>query len=151
MKTFVLALVLLCAPVLAQAQTTCAANCVLTVGQSFTLVGDADTVNTTGYRIYMDGVKQGADLPLSTLQAGSITVAAIVAPTRGTHTLILSAFNPDVESKSDPFTFTTIMAPPKKPGNLRLLFTVILAEDGSIQWKFLGIDTADSVPAGGIQ
>jgi hypothetical protein len=133
----------------AHAQTTCAANCVLTVGQSFTLVADADPVNTTGYRIYMDGVKQGVDLPLSALQAGSITVAAIVAPARGSHTLIVSAFNPDVESKSDPFTFTTIMAPPKKPGNLRLLFTVILAEDGTIQFKFLGIDAfTDGVLAG---
>lgn len=136
-----------CHAAVLQAQTTCAANCVLTAGQSFTLVADADPANATGFRIYLDGVKQGADLPLSALQAGSITVAALVAPARGTHTLIVSAFNPDVESKSDPFTFTTITAPPKKPGNLRLLFTVILADDGTIQFKFLGIDMADPVPA----
>lgn len=150
MPRWVSVLALLCLSALpVSAQTTCAANCVLTVGQAFTLVGDANPTNTTGFRLYMDGVKQGVDLPLTALQAGSVTVAAIVAPTRGTHALILSAFNQDFESKSDPFTFTTVLPPPTKPGNLRLLFTVILAEDGTIQFKFLGIEPATDVVIAG--
>lgn len=138
--------VLLALAVPVSAQTPCSVNCVLTAGQSYTAVYDHDGLNTTGYRFYIDGTKVGTDIPMSALQSGSVTVPALVAPTRGTHTVQMGAFNQDFETKSDPTTFTTVLSAPKKPGNLRLLFTVTLAEDGSIQWKFLGIDTADPVP-----
>lgn len=132
----------------ASAQTTCSVNCVLTAGVPFTAAATHDGLNTTGYRVYIDTVKVGADLPLTALQSGTVTFGPFVAPARGTHTIQLSAFNPDIETKGDLFTFTTVLPAPAKPGPLRLIFTVTLAEDGTIKFQFLGIDPSEpAVPA----
>lgn len=139
-------LVIACLPTPAAAQTPCSSNCVLAVGESFSAVADHDGANTVGYRLYIDNVKVGTDVPLASLQAGSVTVAALVAPARGSHTLQISAYNADFESKSDPFAFTTKLPPPGKPGNLRLLFAVVVADDGSVSFKFVGFDGVPPMP-----
>lgn len=127
------------------AQTACPAPCSLTVGQTFSLNATHDGANTTGYRVYLDGVKVGADLPLSALTSGSVSVAALVAPARGSHTVQLGAFNPDSETKSDPLSFTTTLPAPSKSGPVRIVITVTTAEDGSMQFRIVGIEP---VPGG---
>lgn len=113
-------LVLFAMPVYAQA-TTCSANCSLVVGQAFQVQADHDGVNTDGYRVIIDGVQVGADMPLSALVAGVVTSLQIAAPARGTHTVGLQAFNVDGSALSNLVALTTKKAPPGKPNNPRIL------------------------------
>src|SRR5688500_7177293 len=102
------------------AQTVCPNPCVLTIGQSFTVIADhAPSPNVEGYRVYLNNVKQGADLPVSALQNGSLTVSSLVAATRGPQSIQIAAFNADAETRSDPVTFSVRLPAPTKPGNLR--------------------------------
>ena len=128
-----------------QAQTTCAAPCTLTVGQTFTLTATHDGKDTTGYRVYLDGTNVGSDVSLTALSSGAVTVASLVAPARGAHNLQLGAFNLDNETKSDPLPFTTKSPAPSKPGGTQILIAVTVAEDGSLQFKVTGIE-----PGGGL-
>lgn len=107
----------------AAAQTVCPTPCSLNVGQVYSLLADHDGTDTIGYRVYLDGVKVGADLSMNALAAGVVTVSSLVAPARGTHTLQMSAFNEDWDVKSDPLTFTSKKKAPGKPGNARITIT----------------------------
>lgn len=130
----------LCATRGAGAQTVCPNPCALSVGQSYSVTADHDGANTTGYRLYVDSVKQGGDLLLTALQSGSVTVSALVASSRGTHTFQFSAFNEDAESKGDPLSFTIKKPPPNKPTNHRIILAVSVAANGEISVKVVGIE-----------
>jgi len=119
------------------AQTACPSPCTVDVGQAFTVTASHGGQNTTGYRIYVDGVKVGSDLPFSQLSSGTVTVAALVAPARGTHTIQLAAFNADKETKSDPFTMISTLPAPPKPGPVQLLLAITVAENGDVTLKML--------------
>jgi hypothetical protein len=130
------------------AQTVCPNPCSLTIGQSFSVQADVTPgPNLDGFRVYLDNVKQGADLPVTALQNGVVTIPSLTAPARGTHTIQIASFNADGESRSDPLTFSVRLPAPAKPGNLRILIAVVVAEDGSFTFKVVGIEEVD--PAGG--
>jgi hypothetical protein len=119
------------------AQTPCPSPCTLTVGQTYAVTASHDGLNVTGYRVYLDGAKLGADLPITALQSGTVTVAALTAPARGAHSLQLAAFNEDAETKSDPYAFTVKKAAPAKPGPVQLLLSITVAEDGTVTFKMV--------------
>jgi hypothetical protein len=128
------------APSLAHAQTVCSSPCTLTLGAAYSVAADHDGLNTTGYRVYVDGVKVGNDVPLSQLASGAVTISGLVAPGRGQHSLQVAAFNEDWETKSDPFVFTVKKQPPGKPGNTRILIAVTASENGSVSFKVIAIE-----------
>jgi hypothetical protein len=119
--------VLLCALLLASpvaAQTVCPNPCTLVAGTPYGVMADHDGVNTTGYRVLVDGAQVGADLPFSALAGGVVTSATLTVPARGSHTIQLAAFNPDWSIASDPLSFAAKMKAPGKPINPRL-FTAL--------------------------
>lgn len=84
-SVLVLALVLLASPVLAQ--TECTADCAVTVGQPFTVKFDPQPTDANVYRVKIDGVQVGQDLPLTTTSVSGVTVS-----TTGDHFLTVTAF-----------------------------------------------------------
>jgi hypothetical protein len=148
MTRLTLCLLLLATP--ATAQTTCPAPgpCTVTVGQAYAVAADITpwtAVNApAGFRFYINGVKTGADLTLSALSAGVVTVAGLVAPARGSYTLEMTAFNADGESpKSAPaLTLVSKLATPPTPGNVRIILAVSLI-DGQLRFEFRGIETIE--------
>lgn len=122
----------------ATAQVVCPNPCTIDVGKSFSFAADHDGVNTTGYRVYLDGVKTGPDLLVSALQAGAITVT-LTAPARGSHALQLAAFNLDQETKSAPLTLVTRSPAPTAPTNLRITIVAQIARDGSVSFKIVDV------------
>ena len=128
----------------AQAQTPCASPCVVEVGKAFSVLADHDGVNTTGYRLYLDNVKVGADIPMSALVAGTVTISAGVGPARGSHTVQLAAFNADGETRGVAFPFTTKLQAPTAPTNQRIIIGVTL-RDGTITLEVLSVETLDPI------
>lgn len=125
------------------AQTVCASPCTLTAGQSYTLQADHDGSNTSGYRIYLDGVKVGNDVPVSALVLanGAITFVNMIAPAAGSHTIQIGAYNTTGESKSTALAFTTVVPPPAPPTNLRIIITATMAADGTLQFKVTSVES----------
>jgi hypothetical protein len=102
--------------------------------QSFSVEFTHDGLNTTGYRVFVDGVKVGSDLPLSALTAGKVTASVAGVP-RGAHTVQVSAFNLDAEAKSAALPFTAVDPTPATPTNLTIKLVVQIAGDGSVTLK----------------
>lgn len=122
------ACLLVCVLLLARpvaAQTVCPNPCTLVQGTTFGVMADHDGINTTGYRLIVDGAQSGADMPMSALAGGVVTVANLTVPARGTHTIQIAAFNPDWSIASDPLSFASKMKAPGKPSNSRL-FTALI-------------------------
>lgn len=109
------------ASVPAFAQTTCTANCTLTVGQSYSVQADHDGVNTTGYRFILDGLQVGVDRPMTVLIGGVVTISGLTAPVRGTHLMQVVAFNEDGSTSSDPLSVSVKKLPPGKPAKTRII------------------------------
>ena len=112
-----------------------AQNATLTTGQAYTLSADHDGVNTTSYRIYVDDVQVGADLPVASLANGTLTTTALPALTEGTHAIVLAAVGPGGETKSDPLAITVTVPAPSKPTNLRITAVVSIGADGQVQLR----------------
>lgn len=102
------------------------------VGQSFAVAFSHDGVNATGYRVYLDATTI-ADVPLSVLQSGA---ASIPVPRgvsgRGSHSLVVSAYNADAESKSPALAFTAVLPTPTPPSQPSIVITLALNADGTI-------------------
>lgn len=103
----------------------------VTAGVALKLAFEHDGLNTTGYRYYVDGVKVGADIPLSALVSGTATFDA-PALARGPHVLGVTAFNQD--SESAPFALAVIakLPAPNAPKNLKQVITITIARDGTM-------------------
>ena len=104
---FVLACVLLGLLVAAPgfAQSVCTESCVITRGEPFTIAWDHDGLNTTEYRLYVNGTFVPETIQFAN---GVVTIPnptgvdpGIVA---GTYTLVLGAVNPQGEARSAPLT-----------------------------------------------
>ena len=99
---------------------------------AFVLAFDHNGVDTTGYRLFVDNVKVGADLPVSALQAGSASFNVPgVGP--GPHSIRVTAFGPGGETSSAALTFTVPQLPPTAPTNLRITLAVSIAKDGTVK------------------
>lgn len=135
MKLFRLSLaLLLLTAASASAQTTS-----VEVNQPFRAVFTHDGVNTTGYRVYVDGVQVGPDAPVTVLAGGSVSLAVPSGvPAAGTHTLQAAAFNAAGETKSAALTFTVTdpppPPPPSEPGvpSIDVTVTVAVRPDGTL-------------------
>jgi hypothetical protein len=134
-----LLLVLLCASAVS-AQTTCTANCTVRVGEPFVALFDPPTSGGqhAGFRLFIDNAKVGNDLPAS---PGTTTINGVTIATRGAHTLQVSAFNADGETKTAALSISAVLPPPGAPTNLRIQVAFTVASDGSISVKLLGIET----------
>jgi len=122
------------------AQTPCTANCTVTVNKPFQVLFEAPTTGgaATGFRVYLDGAKLGADIPAS---AGTVTVNGVLVATAGAHTLEVSAFNAIGEgAKTQPLTLTASQGVPGTPGNLRIQVVFTVAQDGSISVRVVGVE-----------
>lgn len=102
------------------------------VGQAFAVTFAHTGTNTTGYRVYLDTTLI-ADVPLSVLQSGtaSVPVAGGVSA-RGPHVLLVSAYNADRETKSDPLSFSAVLPAPDAPSQPAIVITIALNADGTI-------------------
>jgi len=67
---------------------------------------------TTGYHIYVDDVKLPADVPASAWVDGVVTSGDMTLGTVGNHTINVSAFNSDGETKSPSPLIVTVGPPP---------------------------------------
>lgn len=111
----------------------------LEVGKTYRLAADHSGVNVTAFRVYVDGVKVGEDLPASALTAGVVTTSDLPGLTAGAHSLQLAAVNGDREAKSAPLAVTVEPKTPDAPTNLRLVLEVIRAADGSLSFKLVEV------------
>ena len=133
-----LGFVLLVLPTPLAAQTPCTTNCTVRVGQSFSLAFDASTsTDVTGYRVYLDTVKVGADIPAT---PGTTTVPSLSVSVAGSHTIEVSAFNAGGESPRVGLTFTALPTVPTPPANLRIVVAMTVAQDGSVTLTVLGVE-----------
>lgn len=85
----------------------------------FTVSADHDGVETTGYRLYVDG-SQVQEKPASALSAGVITFADSDGLPKGSYDLEVAAFNEDGETKSLPLTLIVMGKAPTAPINLHI-------------------------------
>jgi hypothetical protein len=85
------------------AVSICSSNCVVKRGAAFSLVADDDGVFVQGFRAYVDG-NQVADLAVSALQPPGIITFSFSGLSRGTHQLVVSAYNQTGEAMSAPLT-----------------------------------------------
>jgi hypothetical protein len=92
-------------------------------GATYQVQATHDGINTVGYRLYVDAV-QVVDVPVSVLAAGKVTITAPALTTRGAHTVVMSAYNADNESKSVPFAFTGVLPAPGAPGNITIIINI---------------------------
>jgi hypothetical protein len=127
------------------AQTTCTANCDVTVGQGFTVQWDAPVTSPTagplvGYRLYVDGSKVGADILAS---AGVREVVNVSVATRGAHSLEVRSYNADRETAAPAIALNAKLAAPGAPTNLRLQIVVTIAENGSVIMKVVGVEVVE--------
>lgn len=122
----------------ANAQTPCSANCQVDVSKAFSVQFDPPTSGgaPTGYRIYLDGVKLGADIAAA---PGTTTVPGVITNTAGPHNIEVSAFNATGEGPTAKLVVTAILPLPGPPTNLKILIQVTIAENGSVTWKVVGV------------
>jgi hypothetical protein len=127
MRNVMMALLLLLAlAVPASAQTEEKCPCTITTADVVTLAFDHDSLNTTGYYFYVDGMQIGT-VPTSMIVSGGvqIPIAAGSIPA-GSYRLELSAFNAAGESGKALLELTVVEATlpptvPNAPTNPRIL------------------------------
>lgn len=108
-------------PVPSHAQTPTAP--IVTANQPFQVLLDHDGLHTLGYRLYLDEVQTGPDIPVSSLVNGVLTIPVASVP-RGAHSVRVSAFNADHEVSSLPLAFEAKDPAPNAPTNLRIQVTI---------------------------
>jgi hypothetical protein len=113
-RIFAVSLLLL-VPSLALAQTPCASPCVVEAGTVVSVQFD-DTTGFAyqGYRLYLNDVRVGADLPPSALVGGTVRVV-LPAQVAGTYSLVAASFTSTTEYRSAPYLFTVETSPPPPP------------------------------------
>jgi len=132
---------------LSEAQTQCSANCTVEVGKGFTAQWDPPTnaaaVPVDGYKVYLDGVQQGANIVAvpGTNQLTNITVSA-----RGAHTLEVSAYNADREGPKAQVQLNAVLAAPGVPSNFRIVITAAIAANGQVEWRIASIEQVKDAP-----
>src|SRR4051812_14438146 len=110
--TFLVCVLLLARPVAAQTNP-------VPRGTAFKIAADHDGKDTTGYRLWRDGVIV-TNKTVSALVAGVITFDEPTTVPDGAHVYEVSAFGPGGEAKSGvPITFTIVTPPLTAPKNLR--------------------------------
>lgn len=135
---------LVSAPV--SAQTVCSQACVLGVGDTFSVAWDAPVGTggqVDGYKLYLDGkILQVVPAVVGTT---TFTVPSVSVTARGGHVIKVSSYNgpvntPDNEVFAADLNLTAKLKAPLPPGGLRLLVTVVVAEDGSVVLKVVGVE-----------
>lgn len=112
-------------------------------GAPYRVAADHNGVDTIGYRVYVDNVKVGNDLPLAALVAGVVTSVDLPGVARGAHTIQVAAYNEDNEVKSDPLSFTAKKKAPGKPTNTRIVLVANVASNGSVTFSVQEVTTED--------
>src|SRR3990167_2149710 len=120
------------------------AQTVPNVGQAFTLQFDHDGLNTTFYRLSIDGAVVGGDRLKAAVLTGTVGTIPVAGLTAGTHTLIVSAHNTSASTASAPLGVTPTLPPPTAPSNLRIVIQVTVAQDGTV--TLLAMEAAVSPP-----
>ena len=93
---------------------------------------DHDGANTTGYRLFVDNNKSGADLPMTARNAAGVVTFTVPALTRGAHTIALSAFNQDAESARAAVSVQAKLPTPGTPKGLRIVLKVTTSASGEV-------------------
>jgi hypothetical protein len=114
---------------------------------AFRVIANHDGVATTGYRVYLDTVKHGADIPVSARQAnGEVTFNIAGIPAAGPHRVEVTAFNDAGESAKLPLAFQ--VGPPSVPSGIRIVITtsaeavVEPQPDGTFKLRIEGVNAA---------
>lgn len=96
--------------------------------QPFRVQATHDGANTELYRLYVDGVQVGPDVPVSQALSGTtVTLPHAGLSQRGGHTVQIAALNSDhPEVRSAPLAFDVKMPPPNAPTGV-VLVTVQMA------------------------
>jgi hypothetical protein len=139
MRRFMLLLALLVLPGSAIAQTTVPLN------RALTAVFTHNGVATQGYRVYLDGQKQGPDQSQTPVN-GEIRLPVPAITTPGAHLLEVSAFNDIGESAKAPLQL--FAGPPTAPTGPRIEITTITTgtllanPDGTLRVEVDGVSTS---------
>lgn len=97
----------------------CLSACTTARLAPFTIAADHAGDNTTGYRLWQNGIVI-RDVPVSSLVVGVISFAFPVGiDTAGTYTFVITAYNAEGETLSDPLVLTVTTGKPAKPTNVR--------------------------------
>jgi hypothetical protein len=100
---------------LAAAQTVPA----LAPGVAFRVALDHDGANTSGYRLLVDGVQVGGDLPMTAL-AGGVVTATVPGQMSGPHAISLVPVNASGAATGNPVLTVDVVVPlPRAGSNLR--------------------------------
>lgn len=153
MRRLILALAaLLTLPAAAAAQTP-----TVEVGKAYKVSWDSPGGPLiTGFRLYVCpgtvtdcATKVGADIPVSVLQAGSVTVDVTAIAQRGNYTVQASAFNADKEAKSPPLAYQALLALPPAPGLPRIAIIATPDANGHVvlDWRFIDEPLAQQILA----
>jgi len=122
MKARVLALVaLVVLLVVLNPYSAPAQSATVTAGKAFKVVALHDGVDTVGYRVYVDGVKVGADVGAAALVGGSVTLDVPAIAAQGAHTIQVAAFNGGGEARSPALAFSVVPTVPNAPTGLRII------------------------------
>jgi hypothetical protein len=131
MKIWIASLILCllaCAVPVSAAQVVCPNPCVVGTGTPYSVAADHDGVNTEGFNLYLDTVKVGT-VPVSALLTGVVTFKGLLGPAKGAHSLVMGAYNTDIdgtvnEAQSTALAFSSKKVPPGKPSNVRILVSL---------------------------
>jgi hypothetical protein len=91
----------------------------VTQNKPFIVTAQHAGADTTGYRLYVDGVVVD-DKPVSALANGTISFAHPGLP-RGSHVIEPAAYNVDGEAKAGPTTAVMLGTPPVPPINVQIV------------------------------
>lgn len=104
--------------------STASAQTVVPANQPVTLAWDSDGVNVSGFKVYVD------DAAPILVPASDRSVKVTLAS--GTHTIVVSAYNPDAETKSPALSQIAKQPAPNAPTQLRFIVTADVAPDGTV-------------------
>ena len=137
MKTIIACSIVLLCSFSAEAQTCTEANtqanpCLIKTGQSLVASFDHDGANTVDYRLWLDGAPVGANVPVSTLLNGVVTLPAITLTAVGSHRIEVSASNGTDMVKSSPIYVSASLPAPSAPKQFKITIAGVVASDGTL-------------------
>lgn len=140
MRIITLAALALALTVNAQAQTN------VVINKNFQVAATHDGVNALGFRLFVDNVKVGTDIPVAQLVGGTVTTPPVQITTRGAHSIQIASYNEDWEVKSAPLNITGVKAAPNAPSLPTIIIAATVAENGALTGFKLYHNRADVPP-----
>src|SRR5688500_7822636 len=103
-----------------EAQVVCNTSpCVVQMNKPFTAMADHDGVDTTGYRLYVNG-QMMQDQPVTILANGVLTFQPVTLTVHGSFTIFVEAYGPGGATSGTALGLLVQPGKPKAPVNTRV-------------------------------